>query len=85
MPLRPQSSGFRFLRKMYSASYSEIKLRIVADYRSDTVTKPTEAMLHAMTSAPVGDDVFSDDPTVNDFEARGTRASFGLFRYSIWT
>ena len=35
------------------------------DLRSDTVTLPTEAMLRAMNSAPLGDDVFGDDPTVN--------------------
>jgi threonine aldolase len=35
------------------------------DLRSDTVTRPSEAMLRAMTCAEVGDDVFGDDPTVN--------------------
>jgi threonine aldolase len=35
------------------------------DLRSDTVTQPSAAMLAAMTSAPVGDDVYADDPTVN--------------------
>ncbi len=35
------------------------------DIRSDTVTRPTVDMLEAMRSAPVGDDVFGDDPTVN--------------------
>jgi threonine aldolase len=39
------------------------------DYRSDTFTKPTPAMLDAMFKAPVGDDVFSEDPTVNRLEA----------------
>lgn len=38
------------------------------DLRSDTVTKPTEAMLHAMLNAQVGDDVFGEDPTVNELE-----------------
>ena len=38
------------------------------DLRSDTVTLPTEAMLQAMSSAPLGDDVFGDDPTVNRLE-----------------
>jgi threonine aldolase len=36
-----------------------------ADFRSDTVTRPTPKMLEAMASAPLGDDVYSDDPTVN--------------------
>ena len=35
------------------------------DLRSDTVTQPTAAMREVMASAPVGDDVFGDDPTVN--------------------
>jgi threonine aldolase len=39
-----------------------------ADFRSDTVTRPTREMLEAMASAPVGDDVYSDDPTVNLLE-----------------
>ena len=38
------------------------------DLRSDTVTLPTPDMLRAMTSAPLGDDVFGDDPTVNRLE-----------------
>jgi threonine aldolase len=35
------------------------------DLRSDTVTQPTPAMREAMANAPVGDDVFGDDPTIN--------------------
>ncbi len=41
-----------------------------ADFRSDTVTRPTAAMLAAMAAAPVGDDVYGDDPTVNRLQAR---------------
>jgi threonine aldolase len=40
-----------------------------ADFRSDTVTRPTPAMLAAMTSAPLGDDVLGDDPTVLRLQA----------------
>ena len=40
------------------------------DLRSDTVTHPTEAMRAAMAAAPVGDDVFGDDPTVIALERR---------------
>jgi threonine aldolase len=40
------------------------------DLRSDTVTWPTPAMREAMAAAPVGDDVYGDDPTVNELEAR---------------
>lgn len=39
------------------------------DFRSDTVTQPTEAMRFAMAQAPVGDDVYGDDPTVNALES----------------
>lgn len=38
------------------------------DLRSDTVTQPTAAMRKAMASAEVGDDVYGDDPTVNQLE-----------------
>ena len=38
------------------------------DFRSDTVTRPTEAMYQAMVNAPVGDDVYGEDPTVNALE-----------------
>ncbi len=37
----------------------------IIDLRSDTVTRPTAAMRHAMSDAVVGDDVYGDDPTVN--------------------
>ena len=39
------------------------------DFRSDTVTKPSEAMLAFMFQAPVGDDVYGEDPTVNELQA----------------
>lgn len=38
------------------------------DFRSDTVTQPTPAMRQAMSTAAVGDDVYQDDPTVNELE-----------------
>lgn len=40
------------------------------DLRSDTVTRPSQAMRQAMATAEVGDDVYSDDPTVNSLEER---------------
>ncbi|RZJ77105.1 MAG: threonine aldolase [Flavobacterium sp.] len=43
---------------------------IKIDFRSDTVTKPTAGMLDAMMSAKVGDDVFGEDPTVNELEQK---------------
>ncbi len=43
---------------------------MIIDLRSDTVTKPTKGMLDAMFSAKVGDDVYKEDPTINELEAR---------------
>ena len=40
------------------------------DLRSDTVTKPSGAMLAAMVAAPVGDDVYGEDPSVQRLEAQ---------------
>ena len=40
------------------------------DLRSDTVTLPTPKMREAMSQAFVGDDVFGDDPTINNLEER---------------
>ena len=47
------------------------------DFRSDTVTKPTKAMLDAMFTARVGDDVFGEDPMINELEAKAA-SMFGL-------
>lgn len=44
-------------------------LNIIADYRSDTVTRPSSKMRRIMADAEVGDDVFGDDPGVNHLEA----------------
>ncbi len=43
---------------------------VVIDLRSDTLTKPTEAMRAAMAAAEVGDDVYGEDPTVAALEER---------------
>ena len=48
----------------------------IIDLRSDTVTRPTPAMREAMARADVGDDVYGEDPTVNQLEARAA-ALFG--------
>lgn len=45
------------------------------DFRSDTVTRPSKEMLEAMFKAEVGDDVFGDDPSINELE----RLSAGMF------
>jgi threonine aldolase len=42
----------------------------VVDLRSDTVTRPTPAMRRAMAEAEVGDDVYSEDPTINRLQSR---------------
>ncbi len=42
----------------------------LVDLRSDTVTQPTAAMRAAMFAAPLGDDVFGDDPSVNALQER---------------
>jgi threonine aldolase len=47
------------------------------DLRSDTLTKPTPGMLAAMAAAAVGDDVYGEDPTVNELERR-TADLFGM-------
>ena len=43
---------------------------MIVDLRSDTVTRPTPGMRAAMAEAPVGDDVYGEDPTINELEAR---------------
>ena len=40
------------------------------DLRSDTVTQPTQQMREAMFNAQVGDDVYGDDPTMNELEKK---------------
>src|SRR5580698_1683526 len=44
------------------------RTNIMIDLRSDTVTRPTPAMREAMAAAEVGDDVYSEDPTINKLE-----------------
>ncbi|NYG56262.1 threonine aldolase family protein [Nocardioides perillae] len=46
----------------------------LVDLRSDTLTQPTEAMRRAMAQAPVGDDVYGEDPTVRLLEERVAEA-----------
>jgi len=43
-------------------------MKLPVDLRSDTVTQPTAAMREAMFSAPLGDDVYGEDPTVNELQ-----------------
>ena len=53
----------------YPVPSSSPTVSATVDLRSDTVTRPSPAMLAAMTGAPVGDDVWGDDPTVNRLQA----------------
>jgi threonine aldolase len=46
---------------------------MIVDLRSDTVTKPTKAMLDAMFKAEVGDDVFGEEPTINALEEKSAK------------
>ncbi len=50
---------------------------MLIELRSDTVTQPTEAMKQAMLTAPLGDDVFGEDPTVKQLEEK-VAAMFGM-------
>lgn len=50
---------------------------MIIDYRSDTVTQPTPAMLDAMMRAKTGDDVFGEDPSINELESMAA-AMFGM-------
>ena len=61
---------------------------MIIDLRSDTVTKPSEGMLNAMMQAKVGDDVFGDDPEINQLQ-KNTANYFGMeaglfFRVEPW-
>lgn len=50
---------------------------MITDLRSDTFTKPSPAMLQAMFAAEVGDDVFGEDPSINQLEAMSAEI-FGM-------
>ena len=57
--------------------YLAENISMLIDYRSDTVTRPTPAMLEFMMKAQVGDDVFGEDPTINELEKRAA-SMFGM-------
>ncbi len=48
-------------------------MRKIIDLRSDTVTLPTDEMRKAITNAKLGDDVFCEDPTVNELEKKAAK------------
>jgi threonine aldolase len=55
---------------------------MMIDFRSDTVTKPTQGMLEAMMKAETGDDVFGEDPSVNELEKKMSEL-FGM-ESALW-
>lgn len=59
-----------------TAASDEVEAALRLDFRSDTITHPTREMRAAMASAPVGDDVFGEDPGINELEAEAA-AMFG--------
>ncbi len=52
---------------------AELEAALRLDFRSDTITQPTPAMRQAMADAAVGDDVFGEDPSINELEAEAAR------------
>ena len=62
---------------MSSVSFNAYICGMIIDLRSDTFTKPTASMLEAMNQAAVGDDVFGEDPTVNELESTAAKL-FGM-------
>lgn len=65
----PATRGRTRARIVAPASQKNSMKTITADFRSDTVTRPSPGMRQAMACAEVGDDVFANDPTVNALEA----------------
>jgi threonine aldolase len=64
------------LRELQEGEKTENMNQII-DLRSDTITRLTKGMLDAMMNAKVGDDVFGDDPTVNELQEKAA-AMFGM-------
>ncbi|SRR5215204_1482091 len=62
---------------MITFIFAVLFLYMIVDLRSDTVTRPTAAMLEAMMSAEIGDDVFQEDPSVNKLESMAAEM-FGM-------
>jgi threonine aldolase len=56
-----------------TAAPVDVEPALRLDFRSDTITQPTPAMRAAMATAPVGDDVFGEDPSVNEIQVEAAR------------
>src|SRR3954465_5677692 len=52
-----------------AARYVTTAQSVPIDLRSDTVTRPTDGMRAAMAAAPVGDDQFGEDPSINELKS----------------
>jgi threonine aldolase len=70
-------AGLRQMPELRSERSILQKKRMIIDYRSDTVTKPTPAMQKAMMRAELGDDVFGEDPSINQLEEKAA-SLFGM-------
>jgi threonine aldolase len=70
--VRPKIAQFPLI-----CGLTQSKLSMPVDLRSDTVTRPTPAMLDAMMHAEVGDDVFGEDPSINQLEKMASEL-FGM-------
>ena len=66
--LRSFNGLHRLFQRGYKGASSAPSSSYVIDLRSDTVTKPSPEMRHAMMAAEVGDDVYKEDPSVNKLE-----------------
>src|SRR5688500_1711481 len=67
----PRCDGWR--RNRHSCGAGRPCVAKTLDFRSDTLTQPTDAMRKAMADAEVGDDVYGEDPTVKRLEERAAR------------
>lgn len=65
------------MKKVISLDEHACMKKPIIDLRSDTVTTPTDGMKDAMFSAKIGDDVFGEDPTVNELEEKAANL-FGM-------
>ena len=63
----------RNLTEADAPSSKKIKESVTVEMRSDTLTKPTEEMRHAILEAEVGDDVYGEDPTVNSLQEKAAK------------
>jgi threonine aldolase len=54
---------------LHKKGYFVLSSFTMIDFRSDTVTRPTQLMLEAMMQAKIGDDVFGEDPSINELES----------------